>query len=102
MATAAAPTPNVTNPPSPVQNQSEDREEAKWRPLLGMFCELAVDLPLPGFHVADFLQLRPGAVISTNWQLTRDVPLRVNGILIAWGEFERIGKRLALRLTELA
>jgi flagellar motor switch/type III secretory pathway protein FliN len=102
MTTAAAPTPTVAKTASPVRNPSEDREEARWRPLLGMFCELTVDLPLPRFHVADLLQLRPGSVISTNWQLTRDVPLRVNGVLIAWGEFESTGKRLALRLTEPA
>jgi flagellar motor switch/type III secretory pathway protein FliN len=102
MATAAAPTPSVVKTASPVPSQAADREEARWRPLLGMFCDLTVDLTLPGFQVADFLQLRPGSVISTNWRLTRDVPLRINGVLVAWGEFERTGKRLALRLTELA
>jgi flagellar motor switch/type III secretory pathway protein FliN len=101
MTTGATPTPTAVKTASPVRNPA-DREEARWGPLLGMFCELTVDLPLPGFHVADFLQLQPGSVISTNWQLTRDVPLRVNGVVIAWGEFESTGKRLALRLTEPA
>jgi len=93
--------PSAAKTASPSQNQPADREEARWRPLLGIFCELTVDLPLPGFHVADFLKLHPGSVIATNWRLTRDVPLRVNGVLVAWGEFESTGKRLSLRLSEL-
>jgi flagellar motor switch/type III secretory pathway protein FliN len=85
-----------------VQGQLQDSEEARWRPLLGLSCELTVDLSVPSFRVSDFLALHPGSVISTDWRLTRDVSLRVNGVQIAWGEFERTGKRLALRLTELA
>jgi flagellar motor switch/type III secretory pathway protein FliN len=65
-------------------------------------CQLAVDLPLPDFKVADFLQLHPGSVIATGWRITQDVPLRINGTLIGWGEFDGSGSRLAVRLTELA
>lgn len=106
MATAAAQSPTTTNPASAIQNtvqkKAEDRDEAKWRPLLGLYLELSVDLFIPRFCVGDFLRLRPGSVISTNWRLTRDVPLRANGVLIAWTEFERSEKKLAIRLTELA
>jgi flagellar motor switch/type III secretory pathway protein FliN len=76
--------------------------EARWRPVLKLPCLLTVELSLPKFKVSDFVKLQPGAVISTGWRLSRDVPLRVNGTLIAWGEFEGTGKRLAVRLTELA
>jgi flagellar motor switch/type III secretory pathway protein FliN len=100
MATAAAQAP--PNTAGTAQGSPSEREETKWRPLLGLACDLTVDLPLPDFRVADFLQLHPGSVISTRWRLTRDVPLRANGVLIAWVEFERSGTRLALRLTELA
>jgi flagellar motor switch/type III secretory pathway protein FliN len=41
-------------------------------------------------------------VVRTNWQAVRDVPLRVNGALIGWSEFEVVGNRLAVRVTELA
>jgi flagellar motor switch/type III secretory pathway protein FliN len=77
-------------------------EDVRWRPVLGLPCQLTVDLPLPDFRVRDFLSLRSGSVIATGWRLTRDVPLRVNGTLIGWGEFEGAGKRLGIRLTELA
>jgi flagellar motor switch/type III secretory pathway protein FliN len=79
-----------------------ENEDSRWQPVLSLPCLLTVDLPLPHFCVADFLKLQPGAVVATEWRIRRDVPLRLNGTLIAWGEFEGSGKRLAVRLTELA
>lgn len=84
------------------ENQNNENEEARWRPVLGLPCQLTVDLPLPNFKVADFLALRSGSVLATNCRLAHDVPLRINGTLIAWAEFEGAGSRLAVRLTELA
>lgn len=108
MAAAVAQSPTSTksaaSPASPLVKTAERREEcdeAKWRPVLGLACELAVDLRIPNFRVSDFLRLRPGSVVSTHWRLTRDVPLRANGVLLAWVEFERTGEKLAVRLTEL-
>ena len=77
-------------------------EEERWRPVLELPCRLTVDLPLPGFTLADFLKLQVGSVVATRWRSTQDVPLRINGTLIAWGEFEGAGHRLAVRLTELS
>ena len=99
---AAAQTSTPTSIASGVRSQLAEREEVRWLPLLGFSCELTVDLPLPSFHLSHFLKLIPGSVISTNWRTTRDLPLRVNGTLIGWGEFDRAGKKLTLRLTELA
>lgn len=79
-----------------------ESEDLRWQPVLGLPCQLTVELPLPNFKVADFLALRPGSVLGTGWQLARDIPLRINGTLIGWGEFEGAGSRLAVRLTELA
>ena len=84
------------------QVESEDKDAAGWRPVLHLPCELSVDLRLPRVKVADFLRFRVGSVIGTDWRVAHDVPLRVNGVLIGWGEFEGSGARLAVRLTELA
>ena len=85
------------------RREDERREgEARWLPVLELPCQFAVELPLPNFKVADFLRLRAGSVIASGWRLTHDVPLRVNGTLIGWGEFDGSGARLAVRLTELA
>ena len=76
--------------------------DQRWQPVLGLPCELSVDLPLPRFRIAALLQLHAGSVINTGWHLGHDVPWRINGTLIGWSEFEVVNNRLAVRLTELA
>ncbi|MGP0020504.1 MAG: FliM/FliN family flagellar motor switch protein [Candidatus Sulfotelmatobacter sp.] len=98
-ATTAREKENESRNQNEIKNQNE---EARWRPVAGLPCQLTVELPLPNFKVADFLALRPGSIVATSWRLARDVPLRINGTLIAWAEFEGGGSRLAVRLTELA
>jgi flagellar motor switch/type III secretory pathway protein FliN len=82
-------------------NAQED-EEKRWKPVLGLPCQLSIDLELPGFKVSDLLKLGPGSVLRSDWPVRKDVPLRVNGTLIGWSEFEVVGEKLAVRLTELA
>ena len=55
-------------------------EEAGWLP-----CLLSVDLAIRRFTVRG-----------------EDVPVLVNSHLVGWAEFEAIGERLAVRLTDLA
>jgi flagellar motor switch/type III secretory pathway protein FliN len=76
-------------------------DDARWRRVLSLPCRLTVDLTMPGFKVADLLQLRVGSVINAHWGLGRDVPLRLNGTLLGWSEFEVVGDNLAVRVTEL-
>jgi flagellar motor switch/type III secretory pathway protein FliN len=102
---AAAEKPRSAAEPETVAQNVEPENanaEARWRPLLGLPCQLTVDLPLPHFKVADFLALRPGSVFGTDWRIARDIPLRINGNLIGWAEFEGTGNRLAVRVMELA
>ena len=65
-------------------------------------CLLTVEISVPRFTVADLVHLERGRVIATSWTVGQDVPLRVNGELIAWSEFEVVQNHLAVRLTELA
>jgi flagellar motor switch/type III secretory pathway protein FliN len=101
VAAAQALSPLVNEKPGGTESEI-DQQEARWLPALDLPCQLTVDLPLPGFTLADFLKLQVGSVVATGWRSTQDVPLRINGTLIAWGEFEGAGHRLAVRLTELA
>jgi len=92
------------SPPAAEKTQKAgelENEEPKWRPALDLPCQLTVDLPLPSFKLADFLKLQAGSVLATHWRITHDVPLRINGTLVGWGEFEGAGTRLAVRLTDL-
>jgi flagellar motor switch protein FliN/FliY len=65
-------------------------------------CLLMIEISVPDFTVADLVHLERGRIIATRWTVGQDVPLRVNGVLIAWSEFEVVQNRLAVRLTELA
>jgi flagellar motor switch/type III secretory pathway protein FliN len=93
----AAPAVQVENS---VEN-SRTIDPGAWGQVMTLPCRLTVGLPLPGFTVADALGLRPGSVINSHWHVGTDVPLRLNGELIARGEFEVVGNHLAVRLTEL-
>ena len=73
----------------------------QWEHVQDMACDLSVELAVPGFRVRDLIQLEKQMVIDTHWPVGNDVPLRMNGELLAWCEFEVIENRLAVRLTEL-
>ena len=64
-------------------------------------CQVSLEIPVPGFTVRDLLRLSPEDVIDTRWAQTADVPVRINGLLLSWAEFELIGNKIAVRLTEL-
>jgi flagellar motor switch/type III secretory pathway protein FliN len=72
-------------------------EKFGWLP-----CQLSLEIPIVNFSVGDLLRLQKDSIVETACLSTSDIPLRANGLLIAWTEFEVIGNRLALRITELA
>jgi flagellar motor switch protein FliN/FliY len=54
------------------------------------------------FTVGDLLSLTKGSIVETAYHQSSDLPLRVNGQLVGWTEFEVVGERLAVRLTDLS
>ena len=79
-----------------------DAEEARWEQISWLPCRLEVQLSVPGVTVGDILRLSPDAVVETRWQQNADVPVRANGQLIAWAEFEALDEKLGVRITRLA
>jgi len=65
-------------------------------------CTLALDIPVIRFSVRDLLGLAPGSIVETGYHQSSDLPLRANGQLVGWTEFEVVGERLAVRLTDLS
>jgi flagellar motor switch/type III secretory pathway protein FliN len=65
-------------------------------------CLLSLEVPVSRFTVGDLLRLRVGSIVETSSHHASDIPLRANGLLIGWTEFEVIGSRVAVRITELA
>lgn len=91
MATAA-PAPITIAPPTP---------EERWAHIQWLPCSLTVEVSVPRVTVGDILRLAPQAVMETRWQQNADVPIRANGQLIAWAEFEGVDEKLAVRVTRL-
>jgi len=87
---------------APVADPAADPFAGRWLRVDALPCLLSIEIPVPGFRVADLVQLVPGRIIATRWTVGQDVPLRINGELIAWSEFEVVQNRVAVRLTELA
>ncbi len=83
--------------PDSRENETDRLDRMPWLP-----CTLSVDLPLVRFTIADLLLLTEGSIVETACHQTNDVPLRVNHLLIGWTEFEVIGDRLAVRITDQA
>jgi len=65
-------------------------------------CTLSLELPVVRFTIGDLLSLTKGSIVETACHHTSDVPLRVNKLLMGWTEFEAVGDRLAVRITDQA
>lgn len=98
MAAAAQPAVVAAPPPPTPETPAHD----DWARVEALPCLLSIEIPVPGFRVSDLVSLAPGRLVDTNWTIGEDVPLRINGELIAWSEFEIVNNHVAVRLTELA
>ena len=72
-----------------------------WLQLSWLPCDLTLDLPVSHFTVRDLLQLHVGVVIETCYSRGTEIPLRANGQLIGWAEFEPVADHIGVRITEL-
>jgi len=70
--------------------------EAQWLP-----CTVSVELSIPHLRVRDLLRLDRDSIIDTHCADGSTLPVWVNGAMIGWAEFDVVGKRLAIRVTEL-
>lgn len=100
MSTAVqTPEPNPVAPSAsaPMPSGEDLLDTMPWLP-----CTLTLEVPVVRFTIADLLALSKGSIVETACHHTSDVPLRVNQVLIGWTEFEVIGERLAVRITDQA
>lgn len=84
-------------PIDPASSGQDSLDSMPWLP-----CTLTLDVPVRRFTIGDLLTLSKGSIVETACHHTSDVPLRVNQLLIGWTEFEVIGNRLAVRMTDQA
>ncbi len=88
--------------PDTAPGMATPQDPTQWGPVLDLECDLSLELPVPGFTVAELLRLDEQSVLDSKWPQGEDVPVRVNGQLVAWAEFEVVAGRLAMRITEWA
>lgn len=98
MTETSATRPNTTHAAGPhaAAKPPSAEEMLPWLP-----CTLALEVPLVDFTVGHLLKLQPGSLVQTGCHQSSDLPLNVNGVLMAWTEFEVVGERLAARITDL-
>jgi len=97
----AATKPAVVPDPGP-QPKPQPKDDERWEKAWGLPCNVSIEIPALEFTVEKLLRLEPKSIVRTQWTTSANLPLKVNGELIAWCEFEVLGNRLAVRLTELA
>lgn len=83
--------------PAPESGDRDQLDSMPWLP-----CTLSLQLQVTRFTIANLLALKEGSIVETACSYTSDVPLRANGVLVGWCEFEVVGDRLAARVTEQA
>ncbi len=89
-----------SEPPVPANDEAlREREPVELLPWLP--CTLALEVPVVHFTVGTLLSMQVGTLVESAWHQSTDMPLRVNGLLMAWTEFEVVGERLAARITDL-
>lgn len=87
--------------PVAVAAKNVEFPEELWEQAGLLPCVLSVDVPLREFTVRDLLRMERGSIVESKNVNGADVPVSVNSRLIGWAEFEVVGQRLAIRLTEL-
>jgi flagellar motor switch/type III secretory pathway protein FliN len=72
-----------------------------WADVFPLTCLVTLDLPIPKFRIRDLLQLSEGSVVEAHWKEGTHLPFQANGRHLGWVDFEVIGDRLAIQVTEL-
>ncbi len=62
---------------------------------------LSIAVPVCGMKLRDLRSLFIGAVFCTHVSAAEDVPVRVGGAMLGWGELDNVDGQMAVRLTRL-
>ncbi len=81
--------------------RSNPTAEGSWADVLGLPMGITVALRILKFAVRDLLELEVNSIVDTGISATDAVPVWVNGVTIGTAEFDVLGTRLAIRLSEL-
>ena len=99
MASTSVPLTDKSSPSEEKPTKSRVKAHEELIPWLA--CTLALDIPVLAFTVESLFKLGPGSLVRTSFHQSSDIPLQVNGVAMAWTEFELVGDSLAARITDL-
>ncbi len=85
----------------PAETSAEAPYVDGWRRLWWLPCELSLEISLASFTVRALLQLQPGSIVASACSRSAEIPVRANGQLIGWAEFEASNEHIGARITEL-
>ncbi len=63
---------------------------------------ITVEVPVVALTVRELFRLEKGSIVATLQPAGANVPVNIAATLVAWGEFQVFGEKLAVRLAELA
>jgi flagellar motor switch/type III secretory pathway protein FliN len=95
----------ANNPTTAIQQFRAGAQPAIEDPLTNLLhvtTFITAESPIVALTVRELFRLEKGSIVSTSQLLGANVSLLVGGRLLAWGEFQVAGERLAMRIAELA
>jgi flagellar motor switch/type III secretory pathway protein FliN len=98
---AAVPAVAAKQGQAPAEPAAKPQLPTRWADAELLPCQLSAEIGVSRFTVRDLFCLEVDSVLDAGWPQSMDVPLKANSQLIGWVEFEVIGERLAVRLTEI-
>jgi|ERR1700693_1075640 flagellar motor switch protein FliM len=90
------------SPATPLCWMARIEEHPAWPSLARVPETLTALIPLRQFTVRALLLLDTGQTIESDRPLAEDIPMKIGSVQIAWGEFEVVEHRMALRVTRVA
>ena len=89
---------------SPVTETAAALPEHKdpWWHMMDVPALLSVEVEVVALTVRELYRLEKGSIVTTSQSSGANVPLRAGGSLLAWGEFQVVNDRLAIRVAELS
>ncbi len=83
-----------------VKGKSLALSDAAWADVMDLPCTLSVALQIPKIAVRRLLRLELNSVLDSQHSEDKPLPVWVNGVKIGQAEFDVIGDRLIIRITE--
>lgn len=77
----------------------EPLSRERWSAYAEVEARLSVEVPLPRISLKALLEMKPGTLLRSDWQIAQDVSLVVGDVFLAFVSCEPAGERLGVRIN---